>query len=299
MFEKLKSAFKKVTTKTITDKNVDSIFNELKIELVRNDVAYKTAEQICDNLKREELIGKEVGRMTRIKSLTTESLKKTIVKILSGSNTIDLIKFVKEKNEQGSPAILLLLGVNGTGKTTTVAKLTRYFQKNNYSVVLAACDTFRAGSIEQLQKHAEKLKVKCIKHDYGSDAASVAYDAVSHAEAKNVNVVLIDTAGRMETNKNLINEMKKIIRVAEPHLKIFVASLLVGNDAYMQAETFNNEVGIDASILNMADADIKGGATLSVAHITKKPILFLGNGQSYDDLMPFNAEKFAEMIFGN
>ena len=297
MFEKLKSAFKKISTKTLSDKNVDSILEEFKIELVRNDVAYKTASEICEILKESELIGKEVGRLTRIKNLTTDMMKKSLVKILSYAKPIDLLKFVKEKNAQGGPAILLMLGVNGTGKTTTIAKLTRFFQKNGLTVVLAAGDTFRAGSIEQLSKHAQKLNVKCIKHEYGSDAASVAYDAVSHAEAKKVNVVLIDTAGRMETNKNLMNEMKKIIRVAEPHLKIFIASLLVGNDAYMQAETFNNEVGIDASILNMMDADIKGGATLSVAHITQKPILFLGNGQSYDDLMPFDPEKFAEMIF--
>ena len=299
MFEKLKTAFKKISTKTITDKNVDSILDEFKIELVRNDVAYKTAEEICQILKDSELIGKEVGRLTRIKSITTEIMQKTLTKILSYAKPMDLLEFVKEKNAKDSPAILLMLGVNGTGKTTTIAKLTRFFQKNNLTVVLAAGDTFRAGSIEQLSKHAENLKVKCIKHEYGSDAASVAYDAVNHAEAKKINVVLIDSAGRMETNKNLMNEMKKIVRVAEPDLKIFVASLLVGNDAHMQAETFNNEIGIDASILNMADADIKGGATLSVAHITQKPILFLGNGQSYDDLMPFEPEKFAEMIFQN
>ncbi|NHI92879.1 MAG: signal recognition particle-docking protein FtsY [Candidatus Lokiarchaeota archaeon] len=299
MFEKLKSAFKKISTKTITDKNIDSILDEFKIELVRNDVAYKTAEEICNILKKEELIGKEVGRLTRIKTLTIETMKNILIKVLSQAKTIDLLEFVKEKNAQGGPAILLMLGVNGTGKTTTIAKLTNFFQKNNLTVVLAAGDTFRAGSIEQLSKHAENLKVKCIKHEYGSDSASVAYDAINHAESKNINVVLIDTAGRMETNKNLMNEMKKIIRVSEPHLKIFVASLLVGNDAHMQADIFNKEVGIDASILNMADADIKGGATLSVAHITKKPILFLGNGQSYDDLMPFEPEKFAEMIFQN
>ena len=297
VFEKLKSAFKKISTKTITEKNLDTIFHEFKIELVRNDVAYKTAEDICNVLKDEELLGKEVGRLTRVKNVTKDIMKEAIIKILSNSESIDLLELIKKKNEKGSPAILVMLGVNGTGKTTTIAKLTHYFQKNNLSVVLAAGDTFRAGSIEQLQKHADKLKVKLIKHEYGSDAASVAFDAVNHAEAKNINVVLVDTAGRMETNKNLMEEMKKIIRVAEPDLKIFIANLLVGNDAHMQAETFNNEIGIDASILNMADADVKGGATLSVANITGKPILFLGNGQSYDDLMPFEPEKFAEMIF--
>ena len=297
MFEKLKSAFKKISTKTISEKNLDSIFHEFKIELVRNDVAYKTAEDICNVLKEESLLGKEVGRLTRIKSLTTDMMKQAIIKILSNAEPIDLLEFVKKKNEAGSPAILVMLGVNGTGKTTTIAKLTHYFQKHKLSVVLAAGDTFRAGSIEQLQKHADKLKVKLIKHEYGSDAASVAFDAVNHAEAKKINVVMIDTAGRMETNKNLMEEMKKIIRVAEPDLKIFIANLLVGNDAHMQAETFNNEIGIDASILNMADADIRGGATLSVSNITGKPILFLGNGQSYDDLMIFEPEKFADLIF--
>lgn len=297
MFEKLKTSFKKIAIKKLDDQNLEKVLDDFKIELVRNDVAYQAAEEICDLVKKKELVGKELGRHKSVKKLTRNALKEALTQILTPQIPIDFLKLIEDINNNGSPAILVFLGINGTGKTTTIAKISYFLKKRGKSVVLAAADTFRAGSIEQLDKHAKKLKVKIIKREYGADSASVAFDAVNHAQSQDINVVLIDTAGRMETNRNLMDEVQKICRVSEPDLKIFVASLLVGNDAYLQAETFNKEVGIDASILNMADADIKGGATISVAFTTKKPIIFLGNGQKYGDLMEFTPEKFIDIIF--
>ncbi len=299
MFDKLKGAFKgfyeKITTKMLSEKNLEKHLDDLRFNLIRNDVAVSAADEICDSLK-QDLSGEKVGRLEKIKNVSFSALENTILNMLTPENPIDLLKLCEEKKNRGEPLILLFLGINGTGKTTTIAKLVKYFMDNKYTSVLAAADTFRAGSIEQLGKHAKNLNVRLIKHDYGSDPASVAFDAINHAISKHINVVLIDTAGRMETNKNLIQEMNKICRVAEPDLRIFVASLLVGNSAYEQIRIFSKEVGVDASILNMADADVKGGAIISVAYISKKPILFLGNGQSYDNLEPFKPKKYMELI---
>ncbi|MCD6465381.1 signal recognition particle-docking protein FtsY, partial [Candidatus Bathyarchaeota archaeon] len=165
-----------------------------------------------------------------------------------------------------------------------------------YSVVLACSDTFRAGSIEQLEQHAKRLGVNVIKHRYGSDAAAVAYDAVQHARARGINVVLIDTAGRMQTNRNLMAEMEKIVRVVNPDLVIFVGDALTGNDVVSQAEEFNRHVSISGSILTKMDADAKGGAAISIAYVTKKPIIFLGVGQEYNDLEPFKPELIVNRI---
>jgi fused signal recognition particle receptor len=190
----------------------------------------------------------------------------------------------------------MFVGINGTGKTTTIAKVARFFQDKGFSVVLAGADTYRAGSIEQLEEHAKRLGVRVIKSTYGGDPAAVAYDAVSHAKAHGINIVLIDTAGRMQTNQNLMNELCKVKRVVKPDLTIFTVDSLIGNDAVMQAEEFNKAVGIDATILTKVDADVKGGSALSVTFVTQKPILFIGVGQSYKDLELFNPDKFVNMV---
>ena len=190
----------------------------------------------------------------------------------------------------------MFLGINGTGKTTTIAKLTHLFQKKGFSVVLACADTFRAGSSEQLQTHGDRLKVRVLCRPYGSDPASVAFDAINHARARGIDVVLIDTAGRMQTNRNLMAELEKIHRVAEPDLVIFVGDALAGNDAIEQAKTFNEAIGIDAAILTKVDADVKGGAALSIAIATGKPIILVGVDQKYSDLEVFQPEWFAEKI---
>ena len=192
--------------------------------------------------------------------------------------------------------MIAFVGINGSGKTTTIAKVAQLLKKSGLSVVLAAADTFRAAAIDQLQVHADALGCKLIRHDYGADPAAVAFDAIEHAKAKNKDVVLVDTAGRLHSNTNLVDEMKKIIRVAKPHLKIFVGESITGNDCVEQARTFDEAIGIDGIILSKADIDDKGGAALSISYVTKKPILYLGVGQSYDDLQAFDKNKFLAQV---
>jgi len=302
MFEKLKKAFgglkEKITLKMLSEKNLKNPLQTFHNILIQNDVSVLAAEKMCELLENE-LRGEKVGRLENIKNLVQGALKKVMVQILTSQIQLDIIDLVNRKKSEDEPAIFLFMGVNGIGKTTTIAKMGHYLRKQGFTCVLAAADTFRAGAIQQLEKHANKLQMKIVKGEYGADGASIAFDAINHAQARHINVVLVDTAGRMETNKNLIDEVKKIVRVSEPDLKIFVGSLLVGNAAWQQAETFSTQVGIDANILTMADADIRGGAALSITYLTKKPIIFLGNGQSYDDLIPFNPEKFADTLIGD
>lgn len=299
MFDKLKQAFgglkDKITLKELSDKNLSKPLQTLRNILIQNDVSVLAAEKICELLEKE-LLGEKVGRFENLKNMLHDALKKVITEVLTAKTQINVLDMVKKKKQDGEPTVFMFMGVNGIGKTTTIAKMAQFLRKNGFTCVLAASDTFRAGAIQQLEKHANNLKIKIIKSEYGADGASIAYDAIEHARARKVDVVLVDTAGRMETNKNLIEEVKKIVRVIEPDLKIFVGSLLVGNAAWQQAETFSREIGIDANILTMADADIKGGAALSITYLTQKPIIFLGNGQSYDHLIPFNPQKFAEAL---
>lgn len=303
MFEKLTSSLKgfveKVGTKTLSEDKIEDVLWDLQLILLENDVALEVANEIGELLKNQ-LAGEKVGRLKSTKKFVYEGLRNAILEILTVEG-IDLLELAKKSKEQGQPLAIVFLGVNGTGKTTTLAKLTQYFQKKGFSVVLAASDTFRAGSIEQIEIHAKKLGVKVIKHKYGSDSAAVAFDAVNHASAKNIDIVLIDTAGRMQTNKNLMGEMEKIVRVLNriedaKVITVFVGDSLAGNDAVEQAREFNEAVGIDASILTKVDADAKGGAAISIAHVTKKPIVFIGVGQSYADLDAFYPQKFAEKI---
>jgi fused signal recognition particle receptor len=207
-----------------------------------------------------------------------------------------LLDAIEEKRKKGEPFAIVFVGINGTGKTTTIAKIAQFLNKKGYSVVLACSDTYRAGSIEQLEEHARRLGIRMIKHKYGADPAAVAYDTISHAKAHGINIVLIDTAGRIQTNRNLMNELEKIKRVVDPDLTILIVDSLTGNDAVMQAEEFHKSVNIDAAILTKVDADVKGGSAISVTYVTKKPILFIGTGQAYDDLEEFNPEKFVDMI---
>ncbi len=301
MFDKLKdgisSAVEKITTKTLTDKNMDDVLWDLQIVLIQNDVAVEVAEAITKKVK-EKLLGYKVGRFEKVAKIVRQALYESILEILTPEEPIDLLEIIKKNKANGKPTVILLVGINGTGKTTTLAKLAYKFKKEKYSVVIAAGDTFRAGSIEQLEKHAKKLGVKIIKHEYGSDSAAVAYDAINHANARHIDVVLIDSAGRMQVNKNLMDEMKKIVRVASPDIKIFVGDALAGNDALSQATEFNNAIGIDGTILTKVDADPNGGAALSITFVTKKPILYVGIGQEYKDLEKFDPKWFAERITG-
>ena len=205
---------------------------------------------------------------------------------------IDFLKTVKEKK----PFKILFLGPNGAGKTTSMAKITKFLQDNNLKVIWAASDTFRAASIEQLEKHAEKLGVRVVKHNYGADPAAVAFDAVKAAEAKGIDAVLIDSAGRQETNKNLMEELKKIVRVIKPDLKIYVGESFTGQALLQQAEEYDKAIGIDGFILTKIDCDAKGGTTISLLYKLKKPVLFVGTGQEYKDLEKFRPEFVLDKI---
>jgi len=299
MFEKLKSGFKglvtKVTTAELKAENLSPILSDFKMNLAENDVAFPVADRICDELEKR-LTGVQVKRLEDRKKIVEENLRQVLLEVMLTNNKIDLLKTVEEKRKTGEPFVLLFVGINGTGKTTTIAKVAQFLRDKGYSVVLACSDTYRAGSIEQLEEHAKRLGMRMIKHKYGADPAAVAYDAVSHAKAHGINAVLIDTAGRMQTNQNLMNELAKVKRVVAPDLTVLTLDSLIGNDAVMQAEEFHKCIGVDATILTKVDADVKGGSALSVTYVTQKPILFIGVGQTYKDLEVFNPEKFVNMV---
>lgn len=293
--EKSGGMFSFITQKTITEDDIGDILDELFMSLLEGDVAYEVADRIVESVK-EDLIGKKIKRRGDMELFTTNALKNAITEIID-NGSYDLLGNIEEAKNNGEPYKIMFVGINGTGKTTTIAKLARYLEKHGYSSVLGASDTFRAGAIEQLEHHAENLNLKIIKHERNSDPAAVAYDAVDHAKATGKDVVLIDTSGRMQTNVNLMDEMKKIKRVSEPDCIMYVGDALMGNDATEQATKFNDVIDIDAIILTKADADAKGGAALSIGHVIHKPILFVGTGQSYDDLMEFKPEWMINLIF--
>ncbi len=302
MFERLRGAIDtavtKTTTKELNEKNLANAVWELQMVLIQNDVAVEVAEHIC-KLTKEKLLGTRTGRLENVSKFFKTAIYESILEVLTPKHPIDPIEFANDKKQKGEPTTILFVGVNGTGKTTTLAKLGNIFKKKGFSVVIAAGDTFRAGSIEQLEKHAERLSIRVIKQDYGSDAAAIAYDAVAHAKARHIDIVLIDSAGRMQSNKNLLEEMKKIVRVAEPDLKIFVGDALAGNDALSQAKEFHNAIGIDGAILTKVDADPSGGAALSIAFITGRPVIYVGVGQNYDDLRRFDPDWFAQRLIAD
>ena len=288
--------FSFVRHKTISEKDIDDILFELEMALLEGDVAMDVAEQIINSVK-VDLVGRKIKRRNDVDDFTKEALKKAISHILDIEGK-DITSLIEEAKKTDEPLKIMFVGINGTGKTTTIAKISTYFIQKGYTPVIAAADTFRAGAIEQLTHHADKLHVKIIKHKKGADPAAVAYDAVEHARAKGKELVLIDTAGRMQTNINLMDEMKKIKRVIKPNLIIYVGDALTGNDSVEQAQKFNDAVGIDGIILTKADADAKGGAALSIGYVIQKPILFLGTGQSYSDIIEFKPEWMVEQIIG-
>jgi fused signal recognition particle receptor len=278
--------------KKISEKDLDDLLWELELVLLESDVALPIVEEIKASV-RAELLGKRVDRSYRVEDAIEMALKNAVRMVLQGSE-FDFDGFVAAHEK---PVIIMFLGINGTGKTTAIAKITSRLQKQGLSVVLSASDTFRAGAIEQISIHGDRLGSKVIKHQAGGDPAAVAFDALEHAKARKRDVVLVDTAGRMQTNANLMDEMKKIKRVVKPHLTVFVGDSLAGNDAIEQARTFEKEIGVDVVILTKIDADAKGGAALSIAHSLKKPIAFLSTGQGYEDIIKFDSQWMVDRLF--
>ena len=291
LFDRIKS---KLTKIRISEEDFEPYAEELNMLLLENNVAFDVAEKIISKLKEKisnkELSRKEVGQEIKL------ALKETIEEILI--EPFDVLDKIKRKNENfpKEPFVILFAGINGSGKTTTIAKIANFLEKKDISCVLAAGDTFRAASIEQIKKHGEKLGIKVISQQYGADPASVGFDAISYAKKNGIKCVLIDTAGRMHTAKNLLKEIEKISKVCKPDLKLFIGESITGNDAVEQAKGFNDAIGIDGIILTKADVDEKGGTALSVGYTTKKPILFLGTGQEMDKIEPFNKKKFVEKL---
>ncbi len=277
----------------LDDNDLEGPLMELEIALLESDLALSVTDAIVASV-REQLSGtrKRIGKNTG--SIVEEALKNAILEVMS-ANIFDFDEFMEAR--RGQTVHIAFVGINGTGKTTSIAKIANRLQKNNYSVTIAAGDTFRAGAIDQIQIHADRLGIKVIKHQEGSDPAAVIYDALQYAKAHKSDVLLSDTAGRMHTNVNLMAQLEKICRVSTPDLIIFVDEATAGNDAVERASQFNSAVPISGTILTKLDADSKGGAAISIAYITQKPILFFGVGQEYDDLLKFDPEWFAGKIF--
>ena len=280
--------------KKIDVATMDEVLWSLELGLMEADVALPVVEEIKREV-RADLEGKRVDRRFSVEDAVRLALKNAVENVLK-TNTFDFDQFVVKHDR---PVVIMFVGINGTGKTTVIAKIAHRLQKMNLTTVLAASDTFRAGAIEQLSIHADRLATKVIKHTAGGDPAAVAYDAVEHARARKRDVVLVDTAGRMQTNVNLMDEMKKIKRVAKPHLIVFVGDALAGNDAIEQALAFDKEVGIDAVVLTKIDADAKGGAALSIAYTIKKPIAFLSTGQEYEEIIKFDSHWMVDRLFAS
>ena len=302
MFDKLKQGLKgiveKISNTSLTEKDLTPLVRDLELQLISSDVSVQVAEKICEELTGR-LVGSQASRFGGKEGAVRKALEESIEAVIRTSGSVDILALAEEARKAGKPLIVMFVGINGTGKTTTIAKVTRLFQKRGFSVILAGGDTYRAGAIEQLEEHARRLDVKIIKHQYGSDSAAVGYDAVQAARARGIEVVLIDTAGRMQTNRNLMDELTKVKRVIKPDVTIMILDSLIGNDANEQAMTFNEAVGFDAAILTKVDADAKGGSSLSVSYLTGKPVIYVGVGQGYDDLQPFDAGWFAGKLLSD
>ncbi len=301
MFDRLKNQFSnfydRVTKTELKGKDLDRVLEEFQLELIQSDVAVTVADYVCSAL-REKLSDVQFARFSDPRGRVKEILSDVLLSVMDKAGKLDLFDFVDKKREAGVPAIIVFVGINGTGKTTSIAKLAHILQEKGRTVLLAASDTYRSGSIEQLEEHARRVGVRMIKHQYGADPAAVAFDAVNYARAHGVNAVLIDTAGRMGTNVNLLEEMRKIVRVTRPDLTILVVDALAANDALEQGKTFSAAVPIDAIILAKLDADVKGGSAVSLSYVMGKPVVMVGTGQGYDDLEPFSAEVIVKNLLG-
>lgn len=269
----------KISTKKISAEQFDELFWNIEVELLENNVAFEVIEKIKDDLKKK-LVDAPLKR-GEIEATVRESLRKSVEDVLDFLS-LDLASPIKQKKQK--PYVICFFGVNGGGKTTSIAKVAHYVKQNGFTCVLAAADTYRAAAVEQLQIHGEKLGLKVIQQGYGADPAAVCFDARRHCEKHKVDVLLIDTSGRLHSNIDLMKEMEKIVRVAKPDMKVFVSESISGNDVVEQAINFDKHIGIDAIILTKSDVDEKGGTIISVSYVTKKPILFLGTGQEYEDL---------------
>ncbi len=291
MFEKLRKAIssfsEKVSRALYSRKELEKFIYELELQLVENDVAYEAVIAITSRLKK--LI--EDGAL-KDRSDVLKALGEAMIELFEGVEPIDM--FTEARNTKLYK--VLFLGVNGVGKTTTIAKVAKLFKDWGFKPLMVAADTFRAGAQEQLKTHGERLGIPVFVAKYGVSPAAIAFDSEVFAEKRGYNVLLIDTAGRMHIDQDLVEELRKIVRVVKPHRKILVIDALTGNDAIEQAKRFNEAVGVDAVIIAKADACERGGVPISIAYSIRKPIIYLGTGQGYSDLEEFSPRKYVEYL---
>jgi fused signal recognition particle receptor len=303
MFDQLRKAFSIATRgigqRDLSEKDLDNSLRDLQLGLLESDVAQEVIDDFSAKLKKD-LLGLKLEKDDKAEELIRSKFQNVIAEMFAKTGKVDLINKIKTKRElKSGPFVVLFLGINGTGKTTTVAKVANLLRKNGISVVLAAADTHRAGAIEQLTQHGQKLALKVIAQRYGADPSAVGRDAVDYGRKHHIDAVLIDTAGRMQTAKNLMDEIGKIVKVVKPDIKIFIGDSLAGNDTINQAREFFEYTKFDGAILTKIDADAKGGSAISIVYTTSKPIVYLGVGQGYDDIIPFDMTKFLQSVFWN
>ena len=273
---------------------LDEILFELEEELLQSDMGHSAVMEVINTLKAN-LIGSRIDTRIGLESIVEKIVRKSLQNLLEAGYW-DFDRTIHSFVTEDTPVSIMIVGVNGTGKTTTTAKIAHRLKEQGYSVVLAAADTFRAGAIDQLAAHADMIGVRCIKSQRGGDSAAVSRDAIESAKAKGDDIVIIDTAGRMQNKTNLMEELRKVHRITQPHLVIFVADALAGNDAVTQAKEYQRILNFDGVTLCKLDTDAKGGAALSIAHATGRPIVLAGVGQGYEDLKDFDPEWFLDSI---
>ena len=275
---------------------LDQLLEELEWVLLESDISQQATSAIIDSL-RQALIGARLRKGAELSKVLEAALKRALHALLDAGYW-DFDATVKKFIDGGDvPVVILLVGVNGTGKTTTAAKIAKRLMDNGHSVLAAAGDTFRAGAIQQLESHCEKLGIRCVSSQRGGDSAAIARDAIDSAKAKGIDVVLVDTAGRMQNKTNLMNELNKVRKVTNPHLTLFVGDSLAGNDAVEQAKMFQQIMRFDGAVLTKMDTDAKGGAGLSIAFATGRPIVLAGVGQAYEDLVQFRPQWLLDQLF--
>ncbi|ABL87639.1 signal recognition particle-docking protein FtsY [Pyrobaculum islandicum DSM 4184] len=303
MFEKLKKTFSKfvesvvsvVKEEKLDERDAEKLLSDLYFDLVDSDVAVDVADAVVEELKKR-LVGIKVPRFGDREAAVKKAVYEALLNVLGDVPDVDFYKEAREMLEKTRPFVVMFLGPNGYGKTTTLAKLAFHLQEMGFRVVAAAADTFRAGAREQLEEHGRRVGFRVVGGAYGSDPAAVAYDAIQHAKSRGYHFVLIDTAGRMHTDTNLMDELRKIQRVAEPHRSIFVFDAQLGNEALEIAKYYSKYVNIDGMIATKVDAYPKGGSILTFIYVLKRPVYFLGVGQTYRDLVKFSKAEYISQL---
>ena len=283
----------------LSDCDIDKFTDQLRVSMLESDVSFDVVEEFSGQVR--SLLGERRLSSRNLQEELVGTVREALLDILKPSaNAVDIMSFIPERIASGNaPVKVLFLGPNGTGKTTTIAKIAYALKNKGMHPLLSASDTFRAAAIEQTEHHGNAVGVPVIKSSYGADPTSVAFDAVAYAKAHGNDVVLIDSAGRQETNKSLMEEIKKMVRISKPDLKVFVGESIVGNALLGQVKEFDQTIKLDGIILTKLDCDAKGGNTLSILSDTTIPVLYFGIGEGYNDIMAYDPNFIMDNIVPN